>query len=487
MYKSLGFMARRDDLTAEQFARRWVVGHRPLATRAHSFARYVANIIVERSGQTGPFDGIGEQWFEAREALDRYYAHPDSRARIAADVSGPPTGFLKEVDKGGFAVIPEVIKGPPELERGGTPGTDRDAVTIPSSGRKVFATLGRAAGEDEEFIERARAAARTLAGSFPGLTALTLNVLPPRRRVDVGYDVVLEGHFDQSAPLDLLAALRPAVEGALAGHLGQSGWYLVREYVQFGPGDPRPARDHDTASKMFALLRRRPGLGDEELFERWVVGHKRVALRHHGMARYTVSLFTPRPGTEPGWDGLAELWFDSVEAARARFYLYGEESRRAVDEDIRGFIGGIASVSMVPRAVKGAPELDRGPGEVDETGLTRPGREAKLVGLIGRGPDETPESFAERGEAAARALGDAMPGLTAITWNVVPTGKGWLWTSPAGLPAATPSCDGVLEAWLADSAPPDLPEQVAASFRDRLGGRAGPAAWYLAREYVQYG
>src|SRR5205807_1121752 len=97
-------------------------------------------------------------------------------------------------------------------------------------GRKVFATLTRPAGEESEaFLARGRSAADPLAGSFPGLTALTWNLIPPSRRDVYGFDAVLEADFDDSAPKDLLPALRSAVTELLGGRLGKNGWYEVVE------------------------------------------------------------------------------------------------------------------------------------------------------------------------------------------------------------------------------------------------------------------
>jgi hypothetical protein len=482
MQKSIGFQRRHPSLTPEQFGRRWLIGHKPLANRAHGFQRYVCTLIEDRLGDTEDYDGIGEMWFESREAArDRLYLHPDSARLTGHDARH----FLGEGRN--FAVLPAVLKGPPELERGPSPGVAADGFTIPTAERKVFATITRPAGENAEaFAARARTAAAALAAQFPGLTALTWNAVPPSRRDVLGFDAVLEAFFSEAAPADLLPALRDVFVELLGGRLGRSGLYRVVERVQWGEGDPRPVRDETTRYKLFSQNKRRDRQAHEEYVQKWVVDHKPLAIQHHGFRRYVCNIIEGRAGRAGDWDGMMEMWFDSEEAIAGRHYFYGEESRRAAALDSRGFLSRSARTALIPFDVKGTPELERAEGATDEQGRTQPTPYRKVVGTITRPRDENREAFSRRGLAGSRALAGIFPGLVALTWNRVPDEALPDWSSPPDLSAPRVTYDAVIEGWFDDAAPVDLLQVFASAVADHVGGGLGETAWYLVREYVQF-
>lgn len=77
--------------------------------------------------------------------------------------------------------------------------------------------------------------------------------------------------------------------------------------------------------KIVWLLKRAPHLSPQE-FERWWIDHHvPIARSAPRLRRYVVNLpsrpdqLAGKPATECEWDGVAEQWFDSVEAYKAAY------------------------------------------------------------------------------------------------------------------------------------------------------------------------
>lgn len=68
--------------------------------------------------------------------------------------------------------------------------------------------------------------------------------------------------------------------------------------------------------KLVSLIKRKPELSREE-FARWAVNdHSPLGLKLPGIRRYHISVIPPdQPETE--FDGVFELWFDSMETLQA--------------------------------------------------------------------------------------------------------------------------------------------------------------------------
>ena len=68
--------------------------------------------------------------------------------------------------------------------------------------------------------------------------------------------------------------------------------------------------------KMVRLLKRPDTMTLDEMEQWWLGPHADVAKRLPGLRKYVVSLVvgSPDPG-EPKYDGMAEMWFDSIEDA----------------------------------------------------------------------------------------------------------------------------------------------------------------------------
>jgi uncharacterized protein (TIGR02118 family) len=66
--------------------------------------------------------------------------------------------------------------------------------------------------------------------------------------------------------------------------------------------------------RRLTLVRRRPEFTREQFAEYWLNVHARIAAELPGLRGYRINLSLPTDPS-PTWDGVAELWFDSIEAA----------------------------------------------------------------------------------------------------------------------------------------------------------------------------
>lgn len=88
--------------------------------------------------------------------------------------------------------------------------------------------------------------------------------------------------------------------------------------------------------KIISCLKRHPHLTHEEFVKYWNGKHGQVVREHMiGLRRYVQNPTVPVRSRTWEWDGVAELWFDGVAAARAAFSGPGWDRIR---EDEEGFI-----------------------------------------------------------------------------------------------------------------------------------------------------
>ena len=69
--------------------------------------------------------------------------------------------------------------------------------------------------------------------------------------------------------------------------------------------------------KLCRLIKRREGLTKQEFADWWLRDHAPRAVALAGLKRYQINLTVG--DEEAPWDGMAELWFDSVESMAAAF------------------------------------------------------------------------------------------------------------------------------------------------------------------------
>ena len=73
----------------------------------------------------------------------------------------------------------------------------------------------------------------------------------------------------------------------------------------------------DVVIKRISLVRRRPDLSADEFVAYWLGPHADIAREMPGALGYVVNV--AQDPEEAGWDGFAEVWFESREAAEAAF------------------------------------------------------------------------------------------------------------------------------------------------------------------------
>ena len=75
--------------------------------------------------------------------------------------------------------------------------------------------------------------------------------------------------------------------------------------------------------KLIALLKRKAGISREEFARRWLHEHIRLSAKMPGLRGYRINIASIRQpegtGTEPIYDGTAELWWDSIDDMETAF------------------------------------------------------------------------------------------------------------------------------------------------------------------------
>ena len=86
--------------------------------------------------------------------------------------------------------------------------------------------------------------------------------------------------------------------------------------------------------KRISLVRRRKDLTPQQFAAHWLGPHADIARGIPGLRGYRINL--ARDPDDAGWDGVAETWFDSEEAAREGFA--SEPLKSPLTEDRPKFI-----------------------------------------------------------------------------------------------------------------------------------------------------
>jgi len=81
VFKAIILLARRDDMSAEEFREWWLSSHAPLASRLPGLRELRFNVV---SGDGSEYDGVSELWFDSQEAFEAAYAS-DLGRRVAED------------------------------------------------------------------------------------------------------------------------------------------------------------------------------------------------------------------------------------------------------------------------------------------------------------------------------------------------------------------------------------------------------------------
>jgi uncharacterized protein (TIGR02118 family) len=176
---------------------------------------------------------------------------------------------------------------------------------------------------------------RDLALQLPGLRRYVQHPTHDSgyRRHEPVYDGVAETWWDD---VDALRALRdgPPLKAVLADEanlmdLSTRTELLTRPEVVL-EGDPKP-----DALTMLVFVKRRPDMEPEAFHAYWRETHGPLGARVPGVRRYVQHHVPPgiyAAGRQPRYDGVAQTWFDDLDAMRA---AVGTEERAATiaDED----------------------------------------------------------------------------------------------------------------------------------------------------------
>jgi uncharacterized protein (TIGR02118 family) len=75
--------------------------------------------------------------------------------------------------------------------------------------------------------------------------------------------------------------------------------------------------------KLIALLKRKPGMTREDFKKRWLIEHTKLSSQLPGCLEYRINIATEHQpeenGSDPLYDGTAELWWESIELMENSF------------------------------------------------------------------------------------------------------------------------------------------------------------------------
>ena len=83
--------------------------------------------------------------------------------------------------------------------------------------------------------------------------------------------------------------------------------------------------------KRVSFVRRKAGMSAEEFYTHWTGPHAEIVRRLPGLRGLRYCRVTSWTPAEAAWDGVGEIWFDSVEDAQAAFATEPFASELAAD------------------------------------------------------------------------------------------------------------------------------------------------------------
>jgi uncharacterized protein (TIGR02118 family) len=181
--------------------------------------------------------------------------------------------------------------------------------------------------------------------------------------------------------------------------------------------------------KLIACLKRKPGVSVEQFQLHWRTQHAEIVVRQAGLRRYVQNHVAPESyeAGEPAFDGVAEAWFDDVDAMRR---LAPTPEYRAVREDEPHFLDVPAMRVVLTEELVALPPAS--------------GAALKRVAFLTRKPSLTPEAFQKHWRELHAPLVLRTPGVRGYVQSHVRLG---------GYAAGrTPAYDGVAALWFDDEA-----------------------------------
>lgn len=229
MVKLVFLCRRRPDLSHEEYVRRVLDGHVPLALRHHPTMRgYVVNAVDSAQEGLPAIDTVAELWFDdLADYRERLYDSPAGRAAIERDV----VEFMGGAEA---LVTTEHVQ-----KRAGAP----TSLGVRSPGVKLVCPVRRRPDLDhDQFVAHWLGRHVPLAlRHHPGLSAYVTNVVDGRPDGSAAeWDGIAELHFASEDALRTGLFDSPAGEAAIRADIerfiGFTAAYRVAEYVQRRPG-----------------------------------------------------------------------------------------------------------------------------------------------------------------------------------------------------------------------------------------------------------
>ncbi len=93
--------------------------------------------------------------------------------------------------------------------------------------------------------------------------------------------------------------------------------------------------------KMIILLKKRPGLTEDDFVKYWLETHAPLAQKMPGLRRYVVNVVKRPPNREPDYNGLVELWFDDIDSMKRAF---NSPEGKATQKDTENFAASLTSL-----------------------------------------------------------------------------------------------------------------------------------------------
>jgi uncharacterized protein (TIGR02118 family) len=109
--------------------------------------------------------------------------------------------------------------------------------------------------------------------------------------------------------------------------------------------------------KRVSLVKRKPGMSIEAFHAHWLGPHMEIVRQMRNLRGLR---FNPvvEAGPDREWDGIGELWFDSIEDARAAFEA--EPIKGLLGKDRATFLGGNQVYFVTERTII-SPPSEKGP------------------------------------------------------------------------------------------------------------------------------
>ncbi len=95
--------------------------------------------------------------------------------------------------------------------------------------------------------------------------------------------------------------------------------------------------------KLIAKVYAKEGISKKEFNDYWLNKHAPLVKKMEGLRKYVISVVLTSDGEEPGYQGMAELWFDTFEELKRAFD--SPEGKEAV-ADVKNFARKVTTVTI---------------------------------------------------------------------------------------------------------------------------------------------